>query len=144
LLLEVSRLSIEAMLSQPPYPPQNTPEEEIFEFMNSRMEHDVNNKDFVRVILSRALSDPTFHKKLAPTTTSAPVDAVFMDRLKAFKKNGIIRRDIDLDRLFFVTRAFGFSVGVLDRLLWRLPPEECRKRFRFFAESITKGICSQQ
>jgi AcrR family transcriptional regulator len=141
LLLEVSKMSIAAMLAQPPYPPQDTPEEEIYQFLNSRMEYEVKNKNFVRVIISRALADQSFHEKMAVGVVKNQADAAFLDRLKSFQKQGAIRRGVDLERILSTVLAFGFSAGVLDRLLWKVPPEECRKRFRFFARGITEGIC---
>ena len=141
LLLEVSKMSIATMLAQPPYPPQDTPAEEIYQFLNSRMEYEVKNKDFVRVIISRALADQSFHEKMAIGVVKNQADAAFLDRLKSFQKQGAIRRGVDLERMLSTVLAFGFSAGVLDRLLWQVPPEECRKRFRLFAKSITEGIC---
>jgi AcrR family transcriptional regulator len=141
LLVEVSKLSVETMIAEPPYPPQATLEEEIYQFINGRMEYEVRNKDFVRVIISRALADQAFHKKMMPGKMMNPADNAFMSHLKGFQKAGAIKRGVDVERLFFTVLAFGFSTSVIDRLLWKLPPEECRKRFRFFAKSIAEGVC---
>jgi len=40
--------------------------------------------------------------------------------------------------------AFGFSTSVIDRLLWKLPPEECRKRFHSKGDRTRDRFCSTE
>lgn len=140
LLLEVSRMSMEVMRSQPPHTPQLTLQNEIYEFMNSKMDYEERNRNFVRVIVSRALADPAFRNKLTKGM-KAPVDDYFMGRLKDFKAKGRIKKGVDIERLFFCVVAFGFSVGVVDRLLLGKTMDECRQQYRMFAKSVTEGVC---
>ena len=120
--------------------PQPTPQDEIYEFMSSKMEYEERNRNFVRVIISRALADPAFRHKLT-RAFRAPVDDYFMGRLKDFKAKGRIKKGVDIERLFFCVVAFGFSVGVMDRLVLGKTMEECRQQYRMFAKSMTEGIC---
>jgi AcrR family transcriptional regulator len=140
LLLEVSRLSMEVMRSQPPHAPQPTLQDEIYEFMNSKMEYEERNQNFVRVIVSRAMADPAFRRKLT-RGMKVPVDDYFMGRLRDFKAKGRIKKGVDIEDLFFCVLSFGFSVGVMDRLMMGKSSEECRQQYRTFAKSITEGIC---
>lgn len=140
LLLEVSRMSMEVMRSQPPHAPQATLQNEIYEFMNSKMEYEERNRNFVRVIVSRALADPAFRHKLTKGM-KAPVDDYFIGRLKDFRAKGLIKKSVDIERLFFCVLSFGFAVGVVDRLLMGKSLEECRQQYRMFAKSMTEGIC---
>ena len=139
LLFEVHKISLEAMKNQKPYPSQRTPEEEICRFMESKVEFDGKNRDFIRVIVSRALVDRQFREEIT-AQMDLELDSFFRERLKAFQQKGMIKRSVDTDELFHLVLSMSFSIGVMERIVFNKSAERCKKQFRIFARVISEGI----
>ncbi len=77
------------------YPPGDTLEEEIQNFMTFHFEHDLKNRDFLRVAISRSAVDPKLRKEV---DKHVPVEGhpLFAQRLEKFKKSGEIPQHTDL------------------------------------------------
>jgi len=136
LLAAVNKMSMEAMMAQHFYPPQATPEEEIFQFMKNRMEQDGKNLQFVRVVISRVLIDEKLRKEMP-----APPKRFFLhERLEAFKEQKLIDAAIDVTQLAEMIMSQSFIVGMLESLMFRRSERDCLKRFRTFAGIVAIGI----
>jgi AcrR family transcriptional regulator len=140
LLGEINLLCIEAIKKQEPYPPEETPAEEIFSFMKSKVEQSGRTLNFMRVIISRVLVDSAFCEQLK-NQVDLSLDIFFRERLSAFQQKGMIKPDVDLEVLFHSILSHTFAVGVMDRVLFKKSPEACLEQCRAFAKSLTEGIC---
>jgi len=139
LLSAVNRMSMQAMMAQVPYPPRQTPEEEIFHCMKHKMEHDGKNLPFVRVIISRVLIDEQLRKEMLPP----PKRFFLQDRLEEFKKNNQIASDVNIQAIVEIIMSQSFIVGMLERIMFQHSNQECLKQFRIFAHVIARGIAPQ-
>jgi len=139
LLLEVNKLCLEAIKNQKPYPPQETLEEEIYRFLTEKLEFDEKNRNFIRIIISRALVDEQLRKTMNKQMDHAP-DGFLKERLYAFQNKGLLRKDLDIEGLFYLFLAMGFSVGLMERIVFNKSISHCKKRFRAFARNICGGI----
>lgn len=136
LLAAVNEISVKAMLAQKPYPPQQNLEDEIFQFLKTKMEQDCANLPFVQVIISRVLIDKELRKEMLPP----PKSFFFHDRLESFKEAGLIARDVDIRSLTQIIMSQSFVVGMLERIMFQRSNQECLKQFRAFAHIMARGL----
>ena len=143
LLLEVTHASMEAMRKEIPYPPASTPEEEIYQYLISKLEHNDKNQEILKVLFSRLLIDPQVREELKSRRGDAPPDLFFRERLQEFQKKGLIKKNIDINALMASLMAQALSVGLFERIFFDKNLETCKAEFRQFARNITKGILQQ-
>ncbi|MFH0754594.1 MAG: TetR/AcrR family transcriptional regulator [Candidatus Omnitrophota bacterium] len=143
LLVEVTHSSMEAMRLETPPPPAATPEEEIYNFLINKLEHDSQNQGFLKVLFSRLLIDPKVRTELKKRQGEMPPDFFLKNRLVAFQKKGQIKDGIDIDTLIQSLIAQSISVGLFERIFFEKDIETCKAQFRQFARNITKGILPQ-
>ena len=143
LLVEVTHSSMEAMRLKTPPPPAATPEEEIYNFLINKLEHDSQNQGFLKVLFSRLLIDPEVRTELKKHQGGTPPDFFLKDRLVAFQKKGQIKNDIDIDTLIQSLLAQSISVGLFERIFFEKDIETCKEQLRQFARNITKDILQQ-
>ena len=141
LLMEVTHSSIEAVNKETPYPPASTPEDEIYNFLVSKLQHNDQNKNFLRVFFSRLLIDPKVRAELKKKHGHPAPDLFFRDRLQEFQKKGEIKRDVNIDNLVRSLTAHSLSVGLFERIFFEKDIETCKEQFREFTRNIVKGIC---
>jgi AcrR family transcriptional regulator len=139
LLIEVIQLSFEAMHNESPYPPADTPREEILRFLLHKLQVDAQRIDFSRVILSRLMVDPKLRTDLEKQKKTDLMQ-FFRKRLEAFQNKGMIRADIQINLLIETIFSYSMSIGVLDRILFDRSLEDCKKHFQLFSDCLTRGI----
>ncbi len=140
LLCAINRLCVEALKNQKPYPPQKTPEDEIYQFLTRKLKHENQNVDFIRVIISRSLVDPELRNEIHKQIDFS-IDSYLKERLLSFRHRGMIKSGVNIDSLFLAILAFGFAVGIMERIVFKTSMEDCMKRFKTFSQNITKGVC---
>jgi AcrR family transcriptional regulator len=140
LLVEVTHACFEALRNENPYPPAETPEEEIYRFLTNKLENDDRNHNFFRVIFSRILVDPEIRNSLRKRRGSS-LDLFFRERLTMFQKKGLIRSNVDIKELANSVLSQSLAMGFMERIFFDKTAESCKKQFRIFAKNITKGIC---
>lgn len=141
LLVEVTHACFDALQNENPYPPAETPEEEIRRFLLHKFENDRRNFDFQRVLISRLIIDPQARESMH-RRKKTPLDLFFRKRLELFQKKGMIRADLKIDELATLIIAHSMVIGVFDRLLMDRSIKSCKKQFRLFAKYLAHGIVS--
>lgn len=141
LLVEVTHSSMEAMRLKTPPPPASTPEEEIYNFLINKLEHDSQNQGFLKVLFSRLLIDPDVRTELKKRQGGTPPDFFLKKRLEDFQKKGQIRNNVDIDSLVKSLLAQSISVGLFERIFFETDLETCREQFRKFARNLVQGVC---
>ncbi|MFA5143444.1 MAG: TetR/AcrR family transcriptional regulator [Candidatus Omnitrophota bacterium] len=142
LLVEVTHACFEALRNENPYPPAETPEEEIYRFLTNKLENDDRNQNFFRVIFSRILVDPEIRSNLRKHRGS-PMDLFFQKRLSLLQKKGLIRSNVNIKELAASVLSQSLAMGFLERIFFEKTAESCKKQFRIFARNIAKGICTK-
>jgi len=139
LLAAVNKLSVQAILSQKPYPPQANPESEIFHFFKSRMELDEENLAFVRVLISRILIDEQLREELRHHMP--PPKELFLNaRFENFQQKGLLSKDIDVKNLIDIMLSQSFVVGLMERVMFNKSRRESLDQFRVLSHILAIGI----
>lgn len=138
LLAEVTYSSIDALSKGVPYPPAETPQEEIYRFLVNELENIAKNTRFFRVILSRVLVDPQLGMELQKRR---PLDLFFTERLSLFQKNRLIRANVDIDELVSLVSNQSFAITIMELILSDKTIESCKKQLLSFSKNLTQGIC---
>jgi len=139
LLVEVTYSCIDALSKEKPYPPAETPQEEIYRFLVNKLENISKNTKFFRVILSRVLVDPQMGRELRKRK---PLDQFFIERLSLFQKRGLIRADLDINELILLITNQSFAISIMELILSSKSVESCKKQLLIFSKNFTKGICT--
>ncbi|MFA7254681.1 MAG: TetR/AcrR family transcriptional regulator [Candidatus Omnitrophota bacterium] len=138
LLVEVTYSCIDALSKEKPYPPAETPQEEIYRFLVNKLENISKSTKFFRVILSRVLVDPKMGMELQKRK---PLDLFFTERLSLFQKRGLVRADLDIDELILLITNQSFAITIMELILSNKSIESCKKQLLAFSKNLTKGIC---
>lgn len=139
LLAEVTYSCIDALSKEKPYPPAETPQEEIYRFLVNKLESINKNIKFFRVILSRILVDSQMGLELQKRK---PSDLFFTERLSMFQKKGLIRADLDIGELVPLITNQSFAITITELILSNKNIESCKKQLLAFSKNLTKGICA--
>jgi len=139
LLVEVTYSCIDALSKEKPYPPAETPQEEIYRFLVNKLENISKNTKFFRVILSRVLVDPQMGRELRKRK---PLDQFFIERLSLFQKKGSIRADLDIDELILLITNQSFAITIMELILSNKSIESCKKQLLVFSKTLANGICA--
>ena len=139
LLVKVTYSCIDALSKEKPYPPAETPQEEIYRFLINKLENISKNVKFFRVIISRVLVDPKMGMELQK---KKPLDLFFIERLFLFQKRGLIRTDLDIDGLVLLIANQSFAIAIMELILSNKSIESCKKQLLAFSKNLTKGICA--
>jgi AcrR family transcriptional regulator len=139
LLAEVTYSCIDALSKEKPYPPAETPQEEIYRFLANKLESIYKNIKFFRIILSRTLVDSKMGFELQKRK---PSDLFFTDRLSLFQKKGLIRANLDMGELVLLITNQSFAITIMELILSDKNIESCKKQLLFFSKNLTKGICA--
>lgn len=137
LLVEVTYSCIDALSKEKPYPPADTPQEEIYRFLVNRFENYNKNIRFFRVILSRILLDSRTGLELQKRK---PSDLFFAERLTLFQKKGLIRSDLNINELVSLIAHQASAMTIAKLILSHKSPEYCKKQLLFFSKNLTRGI----
>lgn len=137
LLVEVTYSCIDALSKEKPYPPADTPQEEIYRFLVNKLEGYSKNIRFFRVILSRILLDSRTGLELQKRK---PSDLFFAERLTLFQKKGLIRSDLNIDELVPLITHQAFAITIVELILSHKSLEYCKKQLLAFSKNLTQGI----
>jgi AcrR family transcriptional regulator len=138
LLVEVTYSCIDALSKEKPYPPAETPQEEIYRFLANKLESINKNIKFFRVILSRILVDSQMGLELQKRK---PSDLFFAERLSLMQKKGLIRANLDIGELAPLVTNQSFAITIMELILSNKSIESCKKQLLAFSKNLTHGIC---
>lgn len=120
------------------YPVGKNLEEEIYNYLVTQYESDIENPNFVRVAFHNVLNNPRFLKSIEAKYRS-PENLI--SRLKFFKNNGQIKPGIDLDLLAQIIGAHSFVTGIMERVILGFDNADTyRQKFKIFARYIALGV----
>jgi AcrR family transcriptional regulator len=121
------------------YPEGESLVEEIKNFLFFSLERDLKEKDFLRVLTSRAAVDPKFNQRLRE---NVPIDvpSTLLKRLQQYQQKGDISKGINLQEVCFNLGFQGFSTLYLGNMVLQMPIETIRAGLNSFAEIYASGL----
>ncbi|MDD5670048.1 MAG: TetR/AcrR family transcriptional regulator [Candidatus Omnitrophica bacterium] len=137
LLVEVTYSCIDALSKEKPYPPAETPQEEIYRFLVNKLENVSKNIKFFRVIISRVLVDLQMGTELQKRK---PLDLFFIERLSLFQKKGLIRTALDINELVLLITNQSFAITIMELILSNKSIESCKKQLLAFSKNLANGV----
>jgi AcrR family transcriptional regulator len=121
------------------YPPRETLEAEFCSYLHSRVEQDVRFKDFIRIIVSRAATDPTLFDKIRQHV-SYHADPQLMERLKILQKKGQVPLHSDLQQICFVIGFQSFATVFMAHIIMGKDKDETLSALQDFARVYARGL----
>ncbi|WP_233231384.1 TetR/AcrR family transcriptional regulator [Silvanigrella aquatica] len=114
-------------------------EEQIYKIMELYIDKFKDSEQLIRVILSRALTDPDFeeYKSVFKDTSFLKIQ---VDHFKERQKLGEISADYDCEALALLIYSITFILGFNRRSLLGIPREECLSLAKRYAKLISSGI----
>jgi AcrR family transcriptional regulator len=121
------------------YPPGKTLEEEIYNFSIQRLDHMVQNKNTIRILISRALVDPKVTELMLPVATDSG-DEILYSRLLEFQKNKKINPTVDVKKVAFAITMMTLSTNIFGHVLIGFDRQNIINTFKEFAHDYAEGI----
>ncbi len=121
------------------YPPRETLEAEFCCYLQTRVEQDIRFKDFIRIIVSRAATDPSLIEKIRHHVSYNP-DPQLTERLKILQKKGLLAADADLCQICFVIGFQTFATVFMAHIIMGKDKEETLKALQDFARVYARGL----
>lgn len=140
LLLAILNRFIEQKEQDPlPYAPQSNLKDELLCYVKHEVESIVENKDFIRVLISKTLVDEDFAGKIKAT---APVvgDKRLEQRLKTLQSSKIISKKIDVKLLNEQIGFHLFGVTFLGHMLFNEKKSDVIKHMNAFIDALINGV----
>ena len=95
----------------------NDLETEISRFLTHELEQTWENRDFMRVLFSRAIVDPALAEALKRNITESRIP-ILVARLKDLQLHGRIAANVDLEILAETLAFFGFGLGFMRQVVF--------------------------
>jgi len=121
------------------YPPQDTLEDEIYNYLHEKLRDDLKDEDIVRLIVSRAAIDGEFREK-GRVHSDGLADENFRIRVGRLQNNGKVSPDINIDLLFAGVMHVSFSVNFFGAIVAGRPDTEIDALFHGFAAALAQGF----
>jgi AcrR family transcriptional regulator len=121
------------------YPPGKTLEEEIYNFSIQRLDHMVQNKNTIRILISRALVDPKVTELMLPVAKDSG-DEVLYSRLSEFQRNKKINPTVNVKKVAFAITMMTLSTNIFGHVLIGFDRENIINTFKEFAHDYAEGI----
>lgn len=117
-------------------------ETEIRALLENDIDHAKENKDFMRVAVSRSIVDPAIAKEISSDLFESKVPELAL-RLKDHVKQGHMKPQKDYEGVALSLLAMGFSIGFHGHVLFGIPEERSRELCRIFAKILAKGLSQE-
>lgn len=121
------------------YPPQETLEDEIYNYLRAKLREDLKDEEIIRLIISRSAIDATFRKRGAEHM-DGKADRNFRERVTQLQHRGEVSQDMDIDLLFAAVMHVAFSVNFFGAMIGGRPAAEIDALFRGFAKALARGV----
>lgn len=143
LLLAVYReLNNESDYETREHTPGATVEEDLFNFLKLRTELARGKERELRLIVSRAIVDPTLASEIAQRVSRGGMAPLFA-RLTEMQAKGMVRKDIDLDPLGHVVSNIPFMLAFFTQIVFQQPPELVDEAIRTCAKVLGDGLTAR-
>lgn len=120
-----------------------TVEEDLFNFLKLRTELAREKERELRLIVSRAIVDPTLASEIAQKVCRGGMPALSA-RLQALQAEGSIRKDINLDPLGHVISNIAFMMAFFTQIVFQQPSELVDEAIRSCAKVLGDGLRPQR
>jgi AcrR family transcriptional regulator len=121
------------------YPPRETLEAEFCSYLQTRVEQDIRFKDFIRIIVSRAATDPSLNERIRHHVSYNP-DPQLIERLKLLQKKGQLAADADLNHICFVIGFQSFATVFMAHIIMGKDKDETLQALQEFARVYARGL----
>jgi AcrR family transcriptional regulator len=125
------------------YPAGDTPEEELTNYFEARLDYHILERDFLRLVILRAIVDPDMHASLKSSDRHGAT-LLLADRLAAFQARGLIRAEVDPAQAATMAGQVSFSRDLMAHIVMRGPKKQTLKDYARFARDYAKGLCGPQ
>lgn len=144
LLLAVYReLNSESDYETRAHEPGATIEEDIFNFLKLRVELARTKERELRLIVSRAIVDPTLATEIAQRVCRGGMPTLYA-RLSELQAQGQVRKDIDLDPMGHVVANISFMLAFFTQIVFQQPQELVDEAIRVCAKVLGDGLKPQR
>lgn len=107
-----------------PYPERDSVERELTDYVRHRLKRSLEHSQFMRIVISQALSDAKFLKRVRTEVPWHP-DPRLLERLCQLRKKGKIKAQVDLEKLVKVIESQVFGIIIHAYIMLGTPEEEC-------------------
>ena len=119
-----------------------TLEEDLHNFLKLRVDLAREREREMRLIVSRAIVDPTLASEIAQKVCRGGMPALYA-RLQELQAKGTVRKDIDLDPLGHVVSNIAFMLAFFTQLVFQQPSELVDQSIRVCAKVLADGLKPQ-
>jgi AcrR family transcriptional regulator len=119
-----------------------TLEEDLVNFLKLRVELTRDKEREIRLIVSRAIVDPTLAMEIAQRVCRGGMPSL-AKRLEELQAEGKVRGDIDLDPLGHVVSSIAFMLAFFTQLVFQQPAELVDSAIRVCARVLADGLKPQ-
>ena len=112
---------------------------EIMNFFKAKLKFNMEAQNFLKVVLSRWIVDPTFNKLMAKNVKPRFVD-LLTKRLIVFQEKGDIRPEVNVASIAAIIADQSFMTTFVHRVLDTKSRATCLKQFELFAQTLTAGM----
>jgi len=109
-----------------PYPERESVEEELTDYVVTRLKRSLAHVEFMRIVISQALSDATFLKRVRTEVPWHP-DPRLKERLFKLRKTGKIKPQVELERFVKVIESQVFGIIIHAHIMLGTSQAECEK-----------------
>jgi AcrR family transcriptional regulator len=122
------------------FPKGETIEQELNNYFEALLDHYEENKDFMRVLFSRAIVDRVIsdemHKQMH---RKGGIQRLIAD-LEDFQKKGTLRADVDIEKAAFAIRGQAFAQGFLLLVVMGIERKVVRSVLAEFSKTFARGL----
>lgn len=122
-------------------PPTECLKTEIAGFLKHEIGQAATNRDFMRVLLSRALVDPDLAAMLKRHYKESRIP-LLVQRLAHFKEDGRLDPATDLQTLAATIITFAFGLGFMQQVVLAEDPEHLDTMVASIAETVVRGTAA--
>lgn len=122
------------------FPKGQSVQEEIMNYFKATLKHYEENKDFMRVLLSRAMVDRQIGQEMNKQMHRKGGIQRLISDLKEFQSKGMIRADVDIEKTAFALRGQAFSLGFLSMVVLGTDRKSTLAVMTEFSANFSKGL----
>jgi AcrR family transcriptional regulator len=122
-------------------PPTDCLKTEVSRFLKHEIEQARTNRDFMRVLLSRALVDPELARSMKQHYKDSRIP-LLVERLRHFQADGRLDRAVDLETLAATIAVFSFGLGFMQQVVFAEDPQQLDAIVISMADTIVRGTAT--
>lgn len=112
---------------------------ELFVFLHHQLKHTWRCRDFMKVILGRALLDPAIAAEMAHTLRESRIPCL-LERLEALRDRGAIDPEADLPSVAAGIVTLGFGLGLVDQVVFGEAPDRLCVMTGSLVRTLVRGL----